>query len=128
MTKVKTTQQKKTKLRKECDRLWTQIYLKPKCEVCGKTGVLQGHHYFYKGSYSFLRYEPENHITLCQGCHFVLHHQDPKKIEMRIIEKKGKKWYNSLSRKANTRPKQSFQTLAYFLEEKEKLKVASIRQ
>ena len=111
----------KQKLRSEADRLWYVKYLKDKCEVCGSSFILQAHHFFYRSSYGHLRYCEENHITLCRKCHFVLHHQDPKKIEIQIIETRGKKWYNSLLKKSRDRTKSSFETIDYYQKAIEKI-------
>jgi len=104
---------KKKRLRKEADRLYFQVCLKPKCEVCDKPAI-QVHHFWYKGSYAHLRFDIDNGISLCVGCHFVLHHQDPKKITDQIVEKKGILWYNELKKKALGRSKVSFQTIFYY--------------
>jgi 5-methylcytosine-specific restriction endonuclease McrA len=112
---------KKASLRREADKLWFRAYLKDCCEVCGKYGILQGHHFYYRSSYGHLRYNKENHITLCRGCHFVLHHQDPKKIEQRIIKKRGQKWYANLLKESRRNPA-SYQTISYYQEVIEKLK------
>ena len=113
---------KKAKLRGEADKLWYQKYLKDYCEVCGDYGILQGHHFYYKSSYSHLRYEKENHITLCKKCHFILHHQDAKKIEELIIEKRGQKWYNNLKEKSRERPLQGYLTIEYYKKQISKLR------
>jgi len=105
---------KKAILRKEADKLWYLNYLKERCEICGSNYGLQGHHFYYKGSYGHLRYDKDNHITLCMKCHFILHHQDPKTITEKIIEKRGKVWYNRLQARARNRPEGSFLTIAWF--------------
>ena len=105
---------KKKRLRDKADNLWFKKYLKTSCEVCGQSDVLQGHHYFYKGSYGHLRYNKENHITLCRGCHFVLHHQDPKKVEEKIKEARGKSWYNKLKKQAQKPPINYQTTIGYY--------------
>lgn len=99
---------------RRADKLWYQRLLKRKCEVCGKKAI-QVHHFYYKGSYGHLRYDLDNGISLCQGCHFVLHHQDPKKIEEKIIAVRGKKWFNKLQKKSQNRPS-SFKTIKYYEE------------
>lgn len=104
---------KKQTLRKQADRLWFKRHLKKKCEVCGEPAI-QCHHFYYKSNYGHLRYDEDNAISLCRGCHFLLHHQDPKRIEEKIIEKRGKKWYNNLKKKAYTEPKGSYQTIKYY--------------
>jgi len=111
----------KAKLKSKALKLWYNKYLKNKCEVCGSTFVLQGHHFFYRSSYGHLMFDPQNHITLCRKCHFALHHQDPKKIEQIIIAKRGKKWYNRLLKKSRIKPKSSYQNFAYYNEQIKKL-------
>ena len=110
----------KVSLRREADKLWFQAYLKDRCEVCGQGGVLQGHHFFYKGSYGYLRYFEDNCITLCMKCHFLLHHQDPKKIEQKIISKRGNGWYKKLSDQSK-KQHYSFQTLDWYRKNIERL-------
>lgn len=104
----------KTKLRKQCDRAYFKKLLKPECEVCGKPSI-QVHHFYYKGSYGHLRYDLSNGISLCQGCHFVLHARDPKKIEEQIIKVRGIEWYETLKKKSRENP-QSYQKISYYKE------------
>lgn|GEM_PF-1993920 len=113
-------QRLKKRLRSKADKLWFNLYLKERCEVCGSTDGLQGHHFYYKKSYPHLRYDPDNHITLCKRCHFLLHHQDPKKIENKIIETRGKRWYNKLTKKAQ-QSLSSFQTIEWYKENIERM-------
>ena len=110
----------KAKLCKQCDKLWYQKLIKPQCEVCGKKAI-QVHHYYYKGSYGHLRYDLDNGISLCQGCHFVLHSRDPKKIEQQIIAKRGQKWAKTLEAKAKELHK-SYTTIGYYKDIIEELK------
>lgn len=93
-----------TKQRNKADKLWFRKYLQPKCEICGGKAI-QLHHYFYKRNYPHLRYDKENGISLCKGCHFVLHYQDSHRIEDKIIAKRGKKWLTALKKKAYNPPK-----------------------
>ena len=111
-TALKRTPNKKRKLAKIADKLWFELLIKPKCEVCGSKAI-QVHHYYFKGSYGHLRYDLNNGISLCQGCHFVLHHQDAKRIEERIIEKRGAKWFYQLQKKSRERPV-SYQTIEWY--------------
>ena len=113
----------KRKLQIKADKLWFNKHQEENCEVCGCSEYLQVHHFYYKGSYSHLRYDDENAVTLCRGCHFVLHHQDPKKIEDIIIENRGQKWINRLKKKAHQRPESSYLTLKYYEEIINKLKI-----
>ena len=109
---IKRTPNKKRKLTLQADRLWFNALIKSQCEVCGARAI-QVHHFYYKGSYGHLRYDLDNGISICQGCHFVLHNQDPKKIEERIIEKRGQKWLNNLKKKSQERPT-GYQTIAWY--------------
>jgi len=96
------TTQKKKRLRSKADRLWFQLLLKEKCEVCGRKAV-QVHHAFPKGLFGHLRYDLDNGISLCVGCHFALHHKADPRIMAGIIKARGKKWYDKLEKRANSR-------------------------
>lgn len=110
----------KTKIRKLADRAWYNAHIKPLCEICSKEAV-QLHHYYFKGSYGHLRYDPDNGISLCQGCHFVLHAKDAKRIEQKIIEVRGKEWADNLEEKSKEKH-ESFQTMSYYKKVIEELK------
>lgn len=107
---------KKAQLRGKADKLWFQALLKDNCEICGKIAV-QCHHFYRKSTYGHLRYDRENGVSLCKGCHFLAHHQDPKKIEEKIIEIRGQKWYKALQKKSRLKPKPSYQTISYYEEQ-----------
>ena len=111
----------KSRLRSQADKLFFELLLKPECEVCGKSAV-QVHHFFYKSSYGHLRYDLDNGISLCQGCHFALHAQDPKRIEIEIIGYRGEEWYDSLAKRAKEKPKPSYLTIGYYKQVIEVLK------
>ena len=115
--KIKEGQRKnKKQLRKIADVLWFHKLLKPQCEVCNKPSQFV-HHFYYKSSFSHLRYELDNGISLCKSCHFLLHTKDPKIIESKIIEKRGQKWLKKLTKKAFQKPKPSFQTEKWYNEQ-----------
>jgi len=111
----------KSRLQHKADKLWYLKYLRPACEVCGKKAV-QVHHFYYKGSYGHLRYNKDNAISLCMSCHFILHHQDPKKIEIKIIEARGQKWYKRLQEQALNKPEGSYLTMDYYRDKIKELK------
>ena len=118
-----TTAKKKKQLRSKNDKLW-YLYLieqQPLCEVCGNNKAIQIHHYYYKSSYAHLRYDLDNGISLCQGCHFLLHFKDPKKITEKIDKARGKKWKELITKKANNPPINFTTTIKYYEEIKEKL-------
>ena len=95
----KTTQQKKAKLRRKCDKLLQetgrQTYTV--CLVCGKP-MSTLHHFFPKSTCSALRYDWSNLIELCQGCHFSHHNGNPE-IHIKVIEARGDEWLQELRAK-----------------------------
>ena len=110
----------KKKLRKIADKLWFQKLIKPKCECCSKPAV-QVHHYFPKGSFGHLRYDLENGISLCQGCHLKIHFTGDPTVNQTIIEKRGKGWYNRLKKKAHEKQKPSYMTVKWYRDHIERL-------
>lgn len=118
-------QNKTKRLRKKADKLWFQILIekKPKCEICGKSAV-QIHHFFPKGSYSVLRYDLENGISICQGCHLKHHAKGDPTIHQRVIEKRGEDWYNRLLEKSK-QLNPSYKGIKYYQEIIKKLSTIS---
>lgn len=111
---------KKAQLRSKADKAWYLKLKKDSCEVCGSPSV-QVHHYYFKGSYGHLRYDLDNGISLCQGCHFVLHARDPKRIEEKIIAVRGQEWADKLKEKSRELHK-SYLGIKYYEEIIESLK------
>jgi len=92
---------KKARLRDKSDRAM-QEYIRANnngCFVCGQP-ISCGHHYFPKSTASSLRYDLDNIIPLCQGCHFRHHNGDPR-IHATVLEIKGIDWHKELLRKKN---------------------------
>ena len=70
------------------------------CEVCGRP-VAAGHHFFPKGSAAELRYDLQNIVGLCNGCHVQHHRVGNPEIHAKVIRDRGEEWYDDLySRKA----------------------------
>ena len=65
------------------------------CLVCGKPSQV-GHHYYSKGSCSALRYDINNIVPLCHGCHMGIHTRCDPEIQNTINEVKGKEWLEEL--------------------------------
>lgn len=62
-------------VRKELDRLWQQAVMArdgSRCQLCGATGYA-GHHVFTKGSSLATRWDLDNGIAVCLGCHYAIH-------------------------------------------------------
>ena len=51
------------------------------CEWCRKTAWLQAAHIEPKGRFPALRFEPENAVALCVGCHLFRWHRSPREAE-----------------------------------------------
>jgi len=87
--------------RNKADKLLQEYYRSQnlKCEHCGQPAQLM-HHYFPKSRASALRYNENNLIPLCQGCHFAHHNGDPQ-IHAKVIEKRGMDWHNNLLKEKN---------------------------
>ena len=111
---------KKQRLRSEADKLAFQKYLQPTCQICGEEAK-QLHHFYPKSIYNHLRYTPENLISLCLRCHFLLTHQN-RRLEDKIREKRGEKWFRKLSKLAHQRPDPSFKTTDYYNKKIKELK------
>ncbi len=78
------------------------------CEYCGgEMNCL--HHFFPKSVSSALRYDWDNLIPICSGCHMQHHNGDPR-IHAQIILKRGEKWYKNLLRDKEkiTKPSQMY--------------------
>ena len=108
---------KADKLIQETGRL---IY--KKCLVCNKPMSCL-HHYYPKSTAGNLRYNWNNLIPLCQGCHFRLHNGDPR-IQNVINEEKGKEWLEDLD--AEKRRFIKCDSVAYYKNMVEKLKLLTL--
>ena len=69
-----------------------------RCELCGKP-VSCLHHFVPKSASSALRYDWDNLIPVCHGCHFKFHSRDSSEVVGKIIMLRGKEWFMNLSKK-----------------------------
>ena len=114
---------KKVRLRSKADKLWFEAVMKQwnyKSVVSGQPAQ-QVHHFFPKGQYGHLRYDLDNGIPLTTVEHFNHHHRGDPLIHQQIIEKRGKKWYNKLRKKALNHPTSSYITIGWYRENIERL-------
>lgn len=88
-------------LKNKCDKLLSPVLrkLKPDCLLCGAPTQV-AHHHVHKSKSNRLRYELENLINLCNGCHFKLHHNESYWAS-KIVEIKGLKWFKELEKMKN---------------------------
>jgi hypothetical protein len=90
----------------EADKLWASIVKERdgKCIYCGSTRNLNAHHIFTKARHGNLRWEPDNGVTLCAGCHTFGIHINPAPYMLRIIEYVGKDVMEKLRVMAQEKP------------------------
>jgi len=86
-----------SQLRNKCDKLLQENGRKQRkrCEVCNNSAQVL-HHFVPKSVSSRLRYDWDNLIFLCNSCHFKHHTVGDPKIHARIIDYRGKGWYEEL--------------------------------
>jgi len=92
-----TTQQKRTKLQKKCDKKYQEIgrMLYSECLICGGEYSCL-HHYYPKSTCAALRYNLKNGIPICVKCHCRLHSSDDPTINNAILRKMGFIWLDEL--------------------------------
>lgn len=89
------------KNKKRLDKLWQRaITARDRyCQICGKTEGLNAHH-IYSRSRLNTRYDCENGILLCPGCHcfssLLSAHKAPRAFLRWLENRKGKKWLDML--------------------------------
>ena len=88
------------------DRLWQKAVRvgKDSCEYCGKKGALNGHHIFTRSRMN-TRWDIENGILLCVGCHTFSSrfsaHKTPYKFFKWLEKERGAAWVNTLQKKSD---------------------------
>ncbi len=102
--KIKKPNRKKLIL--EADKLWASIVKSRdgKCIYCGSGRNLNAHHIFTKARHGNLRWEQDNGVTLCAGCHTFGVHINPAPYMLKIIEYVGNDVMERLGVIAQERP------------------------
>ena len=92
---------------KLCDNLWSRLVKVRagfKCEHCWKTDKLNSHHLFTRTNYS-TRFDLDNGICLCAGCHTMSSkfsaHWTPMIFDEWIISERWQDRYDRLKFKIN---------------------------
>lgn len=114
LRKRKTLKKKQSKsyLNKKKDEQWSKAVKERDnhtCQYCGKKEYLNSHHIFSRSNFT-TRWDLDNGITLCSGCHtfsskFSAHKTPAEFIEW-VKEKKGLAWYERLREKAKQTTKE----------------------
>lgn len=123
MKNKKISKNLKQLLRKEADKLWWEAVIKKfgkRCVICGKPAI-DCHHFFPKRLYPAVRFEIDNGVPLCRGCHFAHHFKGDPTIHKKIIEQRGKKWYDRIEKKAKE-PRSSYLSIEWYKKNVESLK------
>lgn len=113
----------KTKYRLEADKEFNKKYQKERCEICGKVDVTPVHHFFRKGQYPHLRYEPDNAITLCNQCHYEIDHgKNTLAFKFKVIWYRGLDWYFWLRKQAEKDMGSGWENVEWYKKQYNKLK------
>jgi len=92
-------------LNKKLDELWSKaVRAKGYCELCGRKPpevVLHAHH-IYSRTHRSTRYDLDNSVCLCMGCHLYTAHKSVQEFSDWICEKLGSEKLDALRKKAHT--------------------------
>lgn len=95
------TQAERKKLKKKLDTLWSKLVKDRACNICEKcfsqAKRLNSHHVISR-RYIGIRYNLNNGISLCVGCHAYAHHNSIRFGDW-ILKKRGGDWFNRLEYK-----------------------------
>jgi hypothetical protein len=97
---------------KKLQNYFREKYPNKKCESCLLYPFNVMHHPIEKSLCAGTRYEKENLVFLCKGCHFRHHCAGDINIMDKVKEFRGMKWYNNLKK---LRLKRKGWTLEYAL-------------
>lgn len=100
---TKERQSKDSYLNKQLDKLWSQAVRKRGyCEYCGKRPpevVLHAHHIFSRRHFA-TRWDIQNGISLCNGCHLYKAHKDIQEFADWVTQHYGPDYIDDLRQKS----------------------------
>ena len=92
-------------INKQLDKLWSAaVRKKGYCELCGRKPpevVLHAHH-IYSRTHRSTRYDLDNSVCLCMGCHLYTAHKSVQEFSDWVGEKLGSEKLDALRKKAHT--------------------------
>lgn len=92
-----------TKLKNKCDRLLQDALraenMGATCELCPRPFTCH-HHHVPKSRSNYLRYNEDNLVRICQGCHRQIHLGIPA-VWNKLIEVRTESWSRGLERKGH---------------------------
>ena len=89
------------------------------CECCSKPQQVM-HHFFFKSTSSALRYDWDNLIPLCNGCHMKFHSNKVTEMNGLMVKKRGQEWFDDLMKRKGAITKVS---KGYYLKQIDKLTI-----
>lgn len=107
---------KKTRLVDKADALWRERAYEKWGTYCNSCGAQAGqvHHYYGKGAYAHLRYELNNAVPICNGCHVRHHFASDPNVHHRVDKRRGVKWKEKLASLSLDRPEGTYKTIEYY--------------
>ena len=98
---------KKSSIDNKLDVAWSKLVKLEwggKCAYCGKEKPLNSHHIFSRSARS-VRWDTDNGICLCVGCHTFSSkfsaHKTPTEFTYWLEDLKGREWLEALEKKKN---------------------------
>ena len=82
------------KLKAKADRALQDYFrrIKQYCEMCGRPYQV-AHHFIYKSSSNYLRYDERNLVFCCNGCHYKFHPPNPDpEYPVIVANRRGEEW------------------------------------
>ncbi len=100
--KKKTDRQKLIKVLDGLALKLLRITVKGRCQRCGSTSSSCNWHHIFSRRYLNTRWDEDNLLLLCFGCHFNFAHSKIEEFRDWVIERKGDIQYMILKKKALT--------------------------
>lgn len=106
MIRTKRKKSELTKIKEKCDKAIQVAYMKQykECEVCDRKAYCL-HHFYPKSMSLNLRYDLDNLVPICRGCHMRHHNANDPTIHVSITRQRGYDWYDKLEKKRNKKIK-----------------------
>jgi 5-methylcytosine-specific restriction endonuclease McrA len=102
---------------KKCDKLFSEIVRSQGvCDRCGSTRNVQCCHIVSR-RHLHTRWDLENAIPLCSGCHLFWAHKNPHEFVRWFDDKFGGHLYEELKKRANNTDKIDYEQTYNFLKE-----------
>lgn len=103
-------------IKNDCLNLWFEIIhliYNETCAACGRIGGCSGHHFFGQKAYPSVKFDLDNGVLLCIGCHIMKVHRKGQTEIARdaLIMRIGIDRFEALKKRANSPRKYPMQEL-----------------